>query len=232
MAIHAAGTEGRAVTAYQPKLPDAEILQQVIRKSICTSSEAFLKTVEQVDRSAPDYWEREIDSATWAVIQQGEDVVGVAVARPDPEKHPDIVHASRRFIESVWIDPELRGGHLGERLVRFLFAVEYTKSPDVWQFLLWVFEKNVSAIRLYERMKFECIGSQEVPDGSGRIELKYRYSLKPDAAEMAATAESWQKDLDKYGVIYRVLGDREASYSSLRYFKESSTDSQCGSVVR
>lgn len=217
MAIGAPETEGLAGTAYQSELPDAQILRRAIRKSIHTSSEAFLKTVEEVDNCGIDYWEQEIVSATCAVIQRGEDVVGVAVARqPDPEKNPGIDPPSTRFIESVWIDPELRGSHLGERLVRFLFAVEYAKSPGIRQFLLWVFEKNVSAIRLYQRMGFVYDFEQTLPDGSGRIEFRYRYSLKPDAAVMAAAAEARQQDLDMHGMVYRVLGDRETSYSSLR----------------
>lgn len=233
MAIGAAETEGLAGTAYQSELTDAQILQRAMRKSIDTSPEAFLKTVEEVDNCGTDYWNQEIASFTWAVIQRGESVVGVAVARqPDPEKNPDIDPPSTRFIESVWIDPELRGRHLGEQLVRFLFAVEYAKSPGIRQFLLWVFEKNVSAIRLYQRMGFVYDIEQKLPDGSGRIELRYRYSLKPDAALMAVSAESRQQDPDMHGLIYRVLGDRETSNSNPRWFSDSSTESRCGSLVR
>jgi ribosomal protein S18 acetylase RimI-like enzyme len=233
MAIHVPKTEALAGTAYQPELLDAQILQRTIRKSIYTSSEAFLKTVEEVDNCGTGYWEQEIASSTWAVIQRGEDVIGVAVARrPDPEKNPDVDPPSTRFIESVWIDPELRGSHLGERLVRFLFAVEYAKSPGIREFLLWVFEKNVSAIRLYQRMGFVYDIEQKLPDGSGRIELRYRYSLKPDAAPVAAAAESRQQGPDIHGLIYRVLGDRETSNSSPRWFSDSSTESRCGSLVR
>jgi ribosomal protein S18 acetylase RimI-like enzyme len=218
MAIGAPETDGLAGTAYQSELPDAQILRRAIRTSIHTSSEAFLKTLEEVDNCGTDYWEQEIVSATWAVIQRGEDVVGVAVAkRPDPEKDGDIDPPSTRFIESVWIDPDLRGSHLGERLVRFLFAVECARSPDIRQFLLWVFEKNDSAIQLYRRMGFVYDTEQELPDGSGRIERRYRYSLKSDATVMAAVMESREQDLDDIqGLNYRVLGDRETLYSSPR----------------
>jgi ribosomal protein S18 acetylase RimI-like enzyme len=212
MAIQAPGTERPVVTVYPPELPDAQILQEAIRKSISTSPKAFLKSIEDVDSSTPDYWEKEIDSATWTVIQRGEDVVGIAVARwPDLDMRGDIDQASARYIESVWIDPELRRCHLGERLMRFLFEVEYTKSPDVSQFLLWVFKGNKPAIRLYKRMGFKRAGRQKLPDGSGRIELRYKYSLVPNAAERAAAADARQKDLDEHGLIYRVLGDRETA---------------------
>ena len=217
MAIHVPQTEALAGTAYQPELLDAQILQRTIRKSIYTSSEAFLKTVEEVDNCGTGYWEQEIASSTWAVIQRGEDVIGVVVARrPDPEKNPDVDPPSTRFIESVWIDPELRGSHLGERLVKFLFAVEYAKSPGIREFLLWVFEKNVPAIRFVKSVwGFGDDIEQKLPYGSGRIELRYRYSLKPDAAPVAAAAESRQQGPDIHGLIYRVLGDRETSYFQL-----------------
>jgi ribosomal protein S18 acetylase RimI-like enzyme len=217
MAIRALGTERPVGTAYEPKLPDAQILEQAIRLSIFTSPRAFLKTIEDVDNSDPDYWEKEISSATWVVIQRDKEVVGVAVARwPDLDTRWNVDQASARYIESVWIDPELRGSHLAERLVRFLFEVEYAKSPDVRQFLLWVFRKNKPAIRLYRRMGFKYVGKQALPDGSGRIELRYKYSFKPDAAKREAAAVARQQDLEKHGVIYRVLGDGETSYSSPR----------------
>jgi hypothetical protein len=98
--------------------------------------------------------------------------------------------------------------------------------------LLWVFEKNVPAIRLYERMGFGYDEIwQKLSDGSGRIELRYRYPWNPDLAAMAADAEARQQDLDGYGVIYRVLGDRETSYCSPRWSSDSSTDSKRGSLV-
>ena len=147
MAIGAPETEGLAGTAYQSELPDAQILRRAIRKSIHTSSEAFLKTVEEVDNCGTGYWEQEIrfrhlenrDPA------RGADVVGVAVAKigRTQEKDRDIDPPSTRFHRvrldrsgSPWHD------HLGERLVRFLFAVECARSPDIRQFLLLGFREK------------------------------------------------------------------------------------------
>ena len=66
----------------------------------------------------------------------------------------DIEPDEARFIESVWIDPELRGSHLGERLVRFLFEVECAEDPEIKQFLALGFREKSRAIRLYQRMGF------------------------------------------------------------------------------
>ncbi len=208
MANHDYRVESSNGTGHQAELLDTEILQRAIRESILTSPEAFLKTIEDVDSRAVGYWQKEIDISTWAVIQRGDEVVGIAVARwPDLEMDRNIDRARARFIESVWIAPGYRGGHLGERLIRFLFEAECAKSPDVRQFMLWVLAKNRRAIRLYKRMKFRYVERQVLPDGSGRIELRYEYRLKPGARVMKAAAKARQNDLRKRDMTYRVLGE-------------------------
>ncbi len=208
MANHASGAAGLSGTGHQAKLPDAQILKQAIRESISTSPEAFLKTIEDVDNREPGYWQKEINTSTWAVIQRGDEVVGIAVARyPDLEMDRNIDPTRVRFIESVWIAPGLRGGHLGERLIRFLFEVECAKSPDIRQFMLWVLAKNRRAIRLYKRMKFRYVERQVLPDGSGRIELRYEYQLKLGARVMKVAAKARQNDRSKHDLVYRVLGE-------------------------
>ena len=201
-------------------LRDAEILQEAIRESVSTSPEAFLKTVDDVDGLSIDYWKKEIVSSTWVVIQRGEKVVGIAVSRwPDREMDNDLDPNEARFIESVWIAPELRGHRMGERLVRFLFEVERKKSPAIKQFLLWVFDENRHAIRLYERMRFKETGESQQCNRISRIELKLKYRLRFDVAVpiIGAVAKAitaarnrvarW-KDLHRFGVTYRILGEK------------------------
>jgi ribosomal protein S18 acetylase RimI-like enzyme len=195
-------------TGRQAKLFDAEILRQAIRESISTSPEAFLKTIEDVDNRASGYWQKEIDISTWVVILRGDEVVGIAVARyPDLELDRNIDRTRVRFIESVWIAPGLRGSRLGERLIRFLFEAECAKSPGIRKFMLWVLAENRRAIRLYKRMKFRYVERQILPDGSGRIELRYEYQLKLGARAMKAAAKARQNDLRKHDMTYRVLGE-------------------------
>jgi ribosomal protein S18 acetylase RimI-like enzyme len=211
MVNHAAGTvvpSRSGEPPYPANRTDAQILEQAVRQSITTDPAAFLKTSEDVQNRAPDYWHKEIDSATWVVIQKGVEVVGIAVARfPDLEVDRNINRTRSRFIESVWIAPEFRGRGLGERLVRFLFETEWSESPDVRQFLLWVLEKNDPAIKLYKRMGFRRVGEQKLPDLSGRTEFRYEYVLDPDQAQMEAAVGERQADLRKEGLTYRVLGD-------------------------
>jgi ribosomal protein S18 acetylase RimI-like enzyme len=190
---------------------DAQTLQQAIRKSVATSPEAFLKTVEDVDGMTIDYWEKDIGDATWAIIERDDkQVVGIAVSRlPHREMDSDIDPDRARFIESVWIDQELRGNKLGERLVRFLFEAECNKNPEIEHFYLWVFEENQRAIHLYQRMKFVSTGMSQRLNLVGRTEIKYRLTLDTavvKATETAVNEAARRKDQEDFGVTYRVLG--------------------------
>jgi ribosomal protein S18 acetylase RimI-like enzyme len=203
----ASGAEDPVDAQSRPRIRDAVVLEKAMRAAIATSPEAFLTTIDDLDDKEADYWESEITSSTWAVIQRGDKVVGFAVARwPHHEMDRDVDPVAARFIESVWIDPELRGKRVAERLVRFLFEVERAKSPSVSRFLLWVFDKNQTAIRLYKRMGFTYVTRQK-HNQSGRTELRYEYQLEPDAPGAQATLAARQDDLHKHGLRYRVLGE-------------------------
>ena len=104
MRAHAVGTDSpiELATSLVPE-DDAQTLQKAIRKSIVTSPDAFLKTIDDVDRKSIYEWEIEVKSATWAVAQRGQEVVGIAAAKwPDPENDADIDKPeTTRFIEWV-----------------------------------------------------------------------------------------------------------------------------------
>lgn len=208
MADKASGADDPVGAEPLHGLRDAQMLKEAMHEATSTSPEAFLMTIDDIKAKEADYWEREISSSTWAVIQKGDKVVGFAVARwPDGEMDRDVDPAAARFIESVWIHPKLRRQRLAEQLVRFLFEVERAKSPGIRQFLLWVFDKNDKAIRLYERMGFRRVGRQKLDDQSGREELRYEYRLEPDARRMQAALAARLDDLRTSGLVYRVLGE-------------------------
>ena len=68
------------------------MLKEAMHEAISTSPEAFLTTTSELkakEAVEADYWEREIRSFTWAVIQRGAELVGFAVARwPDGRHGP------------------------------------------------------------------------------------------------------------------------------------------------
>jgi ribosomal protein S18 acetylase RimI-like enzyme len=208
---HVTEVAGSVETERGPEFRDACILKRAVLESILTSPGSFLKTVADVDTMDADYWDKEIDTSTWVVIQQFDKVVGIAVARwPDKEMNRRINLARARNIESVWIAPIFRGSHMGERLVNYLMEVEREKYPKVRHFKLWVFKRNENAIRLYKRMGFKRTGVEHTL-GDGTIELRYEYVLPNPSSKRAArrsraNAFARAGDLRQYGVTYRVLG--------------------------
>jgi len=210
MTGHAHEPESSTEAGQETGRRDAQLLQEAIHKSVSASPEAFLTTVTDVEATSIDYWEEEIASSTWVVIERGEEVVGIAVARqPRHDKDQDVDPNTARFIESVWIDPGLRGSGISERLMKFLFEVECEKNPEVRQFMLWVFDGNGHAIRLYERMGFKDTTLRNVDTGGGWTERKYQLTLDTDAmkaAEKEENEDARREDLRQSGVTYRVLG--------------------------
>lgn len=205
--------EGTTSPASKELQEQAKLLQDAVRKAVLTSPDSFFKTVADVDAKAQDYWVGEIRSSTWVVAEQDGHAVGVAASKlPDRSKDKEDPRNSR-YIESVWIAPNLRGHRLGERLITYLMTAELRKNPNVKQFVLWVFASNSSAINLYKYMNFyQTEESQEGPDF--RTEIKYR--LETNLETCAAVWETADKDTLsgsklKYGVTYRVIGEGDSA---------------------
>src|SRR5579864_1740217 len=185
---------------------EAKILRSALRKAIRTSPESFLMTAKDVDAKTLDYWMEEIRTATWVVAQRDGRVIGI-VAGKHPDSDKDAEDGTRtRYIESLWISPEFRGRGLAEQLIRYLVREECRKSRTVTHFLLWVFETNLRAIRLYENMGFAL--TTEKNEGI-KTEVKYRLDL--DAAVSTFEIQSAneigpRQGRHRHGVTFRVLG--------------------------
>jgi len=176
LANHAQGPEGPILAGEPPLQGDARVLYLAIRECISTSPTAFSMTPEEFSSKSADHWQHEVRTATWAVIETGREVIGIAVARqPDPEEDADVDQDKARFIESAWIKPKHRRSRMGKRLMEFLFEEERRRHPQVDQFWLWVFEDNKSAINFYNQMGFEYTYVSKKLEPSGRTELRYRY---------------------------------------------------------
>jgi ribosomal protein S18 acetylase RimI-like enzyme len=186
---------------------DAQILRDAVLKSVRTSPESFLATVDDVEARLPDYWESELQSATWAVMERDGRVVGIAAAKRPGDQ--DTVYASPReacFIESVWIDPSIRRLGLGERLVNYL--IEMQRQKGVQEFYLWVFENNMPAIGLYEHMNFK--ETDRIAKLRGRPMREVQYLLKFDSdavdlSEQQQSEEARNQDQLSSRITYRLL---------------------------
>jgi ribosomal protein S18 acetylase RimI-like enzyme len=176
-------------TAASEKLirADAPRLQAAMRAAVSTSPGAFFTTLADLDARPPGCWEREIRTSSWAVLEAGDAVVGIAAAkRPDPVADSGHDPARARFIESVWIDPGLRRQGLGERLVSYL--IETQRGRGIEWFLLWVFPANLGAIQFYERLGFTKTGQLKPytrdEQGSWGLEVQYgRQFGNPDVSD-------------------------------------------------
>ena len=84
--------------------------------------------------------------------EQGERVVGVvgAFLRIDPREAQLI---------SMWVDPEMRGQGLAERLIAAVAG--WAATRDCTEVFLFVQETNVRAQRLYEKAGFGRTGDRE-----------------------------------------------------------------------
>jgi ribosomal protein S18 acetylase RimI-like enzyme len=188
---------------------DAKILHYAMCEAVRTSPDSFLKTVEELDAEPPDYWIAEVQSAKWAVAQRRGEVVGVAASK---RPHPDMDRedpATSRYIESVWVAPGLRRKRVGERLIKYLLTAEYWSNVCITEFVLWVYETNAPAMRLYEHIGF--VGTPERNVGT-RTEIKYRLDFDPEAHTTIGLVANGAQRRDQLhrGVTYRVLGQPEA----------------------
>jgi len=206
MTDHPRGTESRIRTRERAERRDAKILHDVVREAVWTSPDSFLKTVEDVDAKSADYWIDEIRRSTWVVAEGKGHVVGVAAAkRPDPDKDKEDPETTR-YIESIWIAPQLRSVGFGQGLIKYLLETECRKSQHIRDFKLWVFTTNFTAIRLYEYMGF----ARTLEKNEGiRTEVKYRLDfarlaslpVRPMVSEAACRA-----DRQRHAITYRELG--------------------------
>lgn len=161
-----------------------------MRAAVSTSPEAFFTTLADLDARPAACWEREIRTSSWAVLEAGDAVVGIAAAkRPDPVADSGHDPARARFIESVWIDPGLRRQGFGEWLVSYL--IDTQRGRGIEWFLLWVFRANRGAIHFYERLGFEETGQQKRytrdEQGSSRLEIQYgRQFGSPEASRRSS----------------------------------------------
>jgi ribosomal protein S18 acetylase RimI-like enzyme len=186
---------------------DWHILRYTILRSVATSPGAFLATAAQLKAKSPEYWQNRLSSSTWAVVQRGSDILGIAAAKPPSQVDDYALQEPACFIESVWIDPDMRGNGVGERLLTYI--IEQQRKARIQKFYLWVFDYNAPAIRLYDRMHFKPTGRDgELPD-----EIQYLRAFDSDAIdndELMRNAVARWRDRARWGIKYRLLTPDEA----------------------
>lgn len=198
-----------------PSGPDARILRAAILESIATSPEAFLADAAKLERESAQYWEDRLVSSTWAVLQRGKRIVGIAAAKPPGDTDYDALQEKACFIESIWIAPSMRGKGLGERLVTYL--IEQRRKAGLDKFYLWVFEYNDPANRLYNRMNFKPTGQPSKLSDVPEIQYLREFdSAVIDDEELKQNARARRWDRIRRRTKYRLLTAESARTHLLR----------------
>ena len=187
--------------------PDLHILRNTILESISTSPSAFLATWYQLTTKLPEYWEEELRSSTWAVVQDRDEVLGIAAAKPPGWNDKHYADPARAcFIESVWVAPSVRRKGIGRRLVTYL--IEERRKAGIQQFYLWVFAHNTPAISLYQAMGFRPTGQIWTPLERQLCEIQYVLMFDRDMMDderMKQNEDHRQFDRKRFRIIYRLL---------------------------
>ncbi len=103
-----------------------------------------------------------------------------------------LVHARRRppqscLLFAMWVDPSAGGSGVGRML---LDAVEaWAESWGGREVVLWVFESNLAAIRLYERAGFSVI--TEGPDADAGRSWR-AIAMRRAVAGSAGSPRAWR----------------------------------------
>lgn len=202
---HATGV--RSILGADPLIApcsDWGLLRDTILKSIATSPGAFLATADELKAESPEYWEERLKSSTWAVVQRGNEILGIAAAKPPSDTDRYALREKACFIESVWVDPSLRRKGVGERLVTYL--IEQQRSARIHKFYLWVFDYNSPAIRLYDRMDFKRTG--RASRLLRRFEIQFVRAFDSDVVdedELKQNDADRERDQEAFGISYRLL---------------------------
>lgn len=183
--------------------PDWRILCDTILESVDTSPDAFLTKAREIKGKSRSFWKRKLRSSHWAVVQRGDEILGIAAAKPPGKIDFYASQGEACFIESVWIAPAMRRNGVGERLVNYL--IEQERRAGIRQFYLWVFDDNASAIQLYERMGFKPTGNSSALEEPETQYLREFDSELIDYEEAALNEADRADDHEKLEITYRML---------------------------
>lgn len=136
-------------------------------RALKTDPQAFGQSYEEAVTHPEERWrQRLIDAAegkSWLVFaERGGRLIGMSGAYQWPEDR----EANRAMVIAVFVDPDLRGQRIGERLM--LAVLDQLRAAGLDSAILAVNPEQTSAVRLYERMGFIATGSEVNMLGHGQ----------------------------------------------------------------
>jgi ribosomal protein S18 acetylase RimI-like enzyme len=136
-------------------------------RALKTDPQAFGQSYDEAVNHPEERWrQRLLDAAegkSWLVFaEQDGRLIGMSGAYQWPED----LEANRAMIIAVFVDPELRGQRIGERLVQAV--LDQLRAAGLCSAILAVNPEQVAAVRLYERMGFIATGTEVNQLGNGQ----------------------------------------------------------------
>ena len=213
---------------------DAEAWREVRLRALQEAPDAFGSTYAETRTRPPEYWEERAtasaagDAATIFLADDGERLIGLAGGSRSADRSdaPELI--------SMWVDPAVRSGRAGERLVDQV--VDWAALGRAPQLDLWVTESNERARRFYERLGFEqASGRQPLPSNPALAEIQMSRSLEGHIAVRRIRSyetEAWRatrlaalKDApEAFGPTYEDTLARPVSHWSERVRDAASSD--------
>ena len=169
---------GANVSVRRIRADEGPLLRELRLRSLADAPEAFGERLDHAEAQPEREWLATARAASrgarraWFIAETGE-----------PPRPVGLVQARRRppescLLFSMWVDPAARKLGVGQSL---LAAVEeWAGGWGAREVVLWVFESNVPAIRLYEKAGYKPVREGRDRDAGKRWRaLAMRRAIRP-----------------------------------------------------
>ena len=148
---------------------DVDAFRTVRLAALAMDPGAFESSLERERDRPPEAWQRRLQEERVFFLDTDFGPRGLVIGARDPDD------ASRAFLLSLWVEPDLRGQGAARTLVAAVR--DDARASGFRELVLHVAEENAAARALYDRFGFREAGSVALPGAGGRIELEYRLPL-------------------------------------------------------
>ena len=136
-------------------------------RALRTDPQAFGQSYAEAMQHPEERWRQRLidasDGKSWLVFAERDGrLIGMSGAFQWPEDR----EANRAMVIAVYVDPELRGLRIGERLMQAV--LDEMRAAGLDSAILAVNPEQSAAVRLYERMGFIATGAEVNRLGNGQ----------------------------------------------------------------
>jgi GNAT superfamily N-acetyltransferase len=149
-----------------------QILRDIRLRALHDSPTSFAAEYANEAKFGEDQWRSLLgpDLRWFVVLDQTLASIGLSAVRTEPG------NAYSRYVESMWVAPELRGQGVARLLVREL--VRSAISESVETLFLWVLDRNETARIAYMHLGFVETGERQPIAVGNQMRIEERFALK------------------------------------------------------